>query len=237
MVAGVLGLLLAVVQFALPPMQIGDTLPPTALRDQNAAPLSTKSLRGNVTLVAFMYTHCPAMSQCPAVTAKFATMARALQPSEGIRLLEITLDPASDTPATLARYARSYGRSDSRWSLATGAPQALGELQTRLGVELRAAPGGRLVHEDRLLLFDDAQRLAATIDGTDWAPLDALARARGLAAQRLTPLATVRLWLTSAIATCGTNAPTFAAWSALVLLGALSVIFGLAMRRALRSTP
>lgn len=237
MVASVLGLLLAVVQFALPPMQIGDTLPPTALRDQNDAPLSTASLRGNVTLVAFMYTRCPEMTQCPAVTAKFATMARTLRPSERIRLLEITLDPAIDTPATLARYARSYGRSDSRWSFATGAPHALIELQTRLGVSLRAAPNGRLVHEDRLLLFDDSQRLAATIEGTDWAPLDAVARARGLVTQRLAPLATVRLWLTSAIATCGTRAPTFAAWAALVLLVALSAIFGLAMRRALRSTP
>jgi cytochrome oxidase Cu insertion factor (SCO1/SenC/PrrC family) len=237
MVAGVLGLLLAVVQFALPPMQIGDTLPPTALRDQNDAPLSTTSLRGNVTLVAFMYTRCPEMTQCPAVTAKFATMARTLRPSERIRLLEITLDPAHDTPTALTTYARSYGRNDPRWSFATGAPQALVELQTRLGVSLRATPDGRLVHEDRLLLFDDSQRLAATIEGTDWAPLDAVARARGLATQRFAPLATVRLWLTSAIATCGASAPAFAAWVALVLLVVLGAIFGLAMRRALRSTP
>ncbi len=237
MVAGAIGLLLAAVQFALPPMQIGDTLPPTALRDQTSAPLSTTSLRGNLTLVAFMYTRCPEMSQCPAVTAKFATMARALGPSEHLRLLEITLDPTHDTPAVLSGYARSYGRGDPRWRFATGDPEALVELQTRLGVSLRAAPDGRLVHEDRLLIFDDAQRLAATIEGTDWAPLDALARARGLAAQRIAPLATVRLWLTSAIATCGASVPTFAAWSALVLLVALGAIFGLAMRRALRSTP
>ena len=237
MVAGVLGLLLAAVQFALPPMQIGDTLPPTALRDQNDAPLSTSALRGNVTLVAFMYTRCPEMTQCPAVTAKFATIARSLRPGERIRLLEITLDPAHDTPAALMTYARPYGRKDSRWSFATGELQALVELQARLGVSLRAAPDGRLVHEDRLLLFDDSQRLAATIEGTDWAPLDAVARARGIATQRLAPLATVRLWLTSAIATCGASAPTFAAWAALLLLGALSAIFWLAMRRALRSTP
>jgi protein SCO1/2 len=55
-----------------------------------------------VTLVTFLYTHCPDV--CPLIASRLnAALARL---GTGARVLAVSVDPKGDTPAAVARYAR-----------------------------------------------------------------------------------------------------------------------------------
>ena len=62
-------------------------------------------LQHGVRILSFIYTRCPDPTMCPLVTLKFGRMVPLLAGTP-IGLLEVTLDPAYDTPPVLRRYAR-----------------------------------------------------------------------------------------------------------------------------------
>lgn len=221
-------------QVSLPPLQRGDVLPPFALVDQDARPFSTGSLRGNVTILGFIYTSCKEARECPLETSKFARMERVLRAGERLRLLEVTIDPQRDTPAVLGAYARGYERRDDRWTFATGTPETLGDLRARFAIAVTPKRDGSFEHDDRLVILDAAGRLAATIDGDDWQPADVLARARAVGDGASAPFPALRLWLTSAIEACGGSRVAIPAFAVLGVLAASAAAFALMLRRAIR---
>jgi protein SCO1/2 len=74
------------------------------LTDQNGHPFQLSSLRGNVALFAFGFTHCPNL--CPTTLSDLASMYHALSPREQsrVRILFISVDPQRDTPQALQQY-------------------------------------------------------------------------------------------------------------------------------------
>lgn len=104
-------------------------MPDIALIDQNG---QTRQLRGELTdghivVVNFNYTTCE--SVCPLGNDVMALLDSEplLAAGPDVRLLSITIDPATDTPARLDRAAREFGASD-RWIWLTGAPDDIGRL-------------------------------------------------------------------------------------------------------------
>ena len=92
-------------------------LPEVSLIDQHGSAVSLASLKGKPVLIDFIYTSCA--STCPMLTAKMAAIAQKLGPALGadVRIVSISLDPEHDSPAELAKYARSHGASDYRMDL------------------------------------------------------------------------------------------------------------------------
>lgn len=109
-------------------------VPDFALVERRGQPVRRTDLLGTVWVANFIYTRCT--ETCPLQTAELAR----LQPefSQGyLRLVSITVDPAHDTPAALARYAEQHGADPQRWLFLTGDKQAIYRLATdgfRLGV-------------------------------------------------------------------------------------------------------
>ena len=77
------------------------------LQDFNGKPRTLKDFRGKVVVLFFGYTHCPEV--CPTTLADLAQVMRQLgDDANRVQVLFVTLDPARDTPALLAKYVTSF---------------------------------------------------------------------------------------------------------------------------------
>ena len=78
-----------------------------ALTDHNGKPRTLADFRGKVVLVFFGYTHCPDV--CPTTMAEMAGVMKELgKDADRVQVLFVTLDPARDTPALLAKYVPAF---------------------------------------------------------------------------------------------------------------------------------
>jgi protein SCO1 len=108
---------------AAPDPGLGElAIPEFSLLAQDNRPLSRADLRGRVTVVDFIFTHCPFV--CPTLTSTMRELSDALGTSgkigERVRYLSVSVDPARDTPAVLRGYARNQLADTRRWTFATG---------------------------------------------------------------------------------------------------------------------
>ena len=118
-------------------------MPDFELQDQHGQPFSNKTAAGKDLVIAAFHTTCH--QTCPLYTALFAQLDKQLP--EGAMLVEVTTDPATDTPAVLDAYARSVG---ARWTFATGSTEALTAFWKPFGVALASGDS----HVSTLVLVD-----------------------------------------------------------------------------------
>jgi cytochrome oxidase Cu insertion factor (SCO1/SenC/PrrC family) len=113
-----------------------------AHRDQDGQPLDRSALLGRDTVIAAFHTTCH--ETCPLYTGLLFQIRRS---SPGVRLVEVTTDPATDVPATLATYRSAIGAD---WTFATGQADDLAEFWGPLGVSLATGD----THSSGLVLVD-----------------------------------------------------------------------------------
>jgi protein SCO1/2 len=156
------------------------TFPPFALIDQWGRSVRLDDLRGRALVVSFVFTAC--VEACPIVTAQLARVqARAAAEGLGdrVRFLSITVDPLTDTPAVLARYAAGYGVDLRTWHFLTGPADDVARLTRTL--EVGVGPGARgLAHDVPVFFVDSRGRVAARVTDLEMTPDAALARLRPL---------------------------------------------------------
>ena len=169
------------------------------LVDMNGASVD---LAHGVTVLSFIYTRCPDPRMCPLVTSKFARMAQLLR-STPVRLLEITLDPAYDTPAVLRAYGKAAGADGTRWTLATGQAASLNAFAERAGLYVDRPRPGVILHSDAVLIARDGI-LEQDVGGNDWTAESVAAEARSIATLPGDPLARFALRLVGGVVeVCG----------------------------------
>ncbi len=93
------------------------TIPEFSLTDQDGRTVTRESLLGRVTILDFMFTHCP--FACPRLTAQMLSMSNQLKDTP-VRFISISVDPERDTPAVLKAHAEKYGADLLRWTFLTG---------------------------------------------------------------------------------------------------------------------
>jgi len=96
---------------------LGLAIPEFSLIDQNGDAFSREKLRGNITIVNFVFTHCPFV--CPTLMEKMVGLSVALK-NEPVQFLSISVDPAHDTPEVLREFAKLHGADKPNWTLLTG---------------------------------------------------------------------------------------------------------------------
>jgi len=139
--------------------QPGEKMPPFALVDQSGTTVRSESLRGHVLVVSFVFTTC--VEACPLVTAQLARVqarARTEKLDGRVRFVSITLDPVTDTPDVLRRYADAYGIDLTTWHFLTGAPDDVTRVVRAFG--LNAVARERIVHGSLVVLVDGQGRIA-----------------------------------------------------------------------------
>jgi protein SCO1/2 len=94
-------------------------LPEFSLRDQDAAPFGSEQLAGEVWIASFMFTSCPDI--CPVLTTKLAGLRTRLRGDRSfVRYVSFSVDPETDTPPVLKRYAAERGADREDWRFLTG---------------------------------------------------------------------------------------------------------------------
>ncbi len=147
----------------------------TAVTVDGTRPLDLAALRGRAWVADFVYTRCA--GPCPMLSANMAGLQKRLPAAIG--LLSFTVDPDHDSPAVLARYARSFGADPGRWLFVTGNKAALVRL-FRDGflisavADPKAAPGQNVAHTTEFVLIDARGRIRGYYHGDDPDALDRL---------------------------------------------------------------
>lgn len=184
----------------------GDPAPAFPLVDQLGRPFRLNQLTGKVTLLSFVFSRCPDVTICPAISGKFLYLQRHLDPRH-FHLVEVTLDPTYDSPAVLAAYGRQFDANPQMWSIATGESAQVKNVIDSFGVSSLANGAADYIHDVRLEMIDAGGILRDVSTTADWNPDDVAARARDIAGMPSNPLRS--FWfatIANLTAFCGGNA-------------------------------
>jgi protein SCO1/2 len=140
-----------------PRLAVIQQAPDFTLTTQEKKELRLSDLRGKVLLVGFIFTTCS--GSCPATTSRMVQVQqrlkdRGLLKDDRVRLLSITLDPARDTPQTLARYLKMYDADPASWNALTGPKESIEKVIADWGMWTKPAANGQLDHPSRVFLVD-----------------------------------------------------------------------------------
>jgi protein SCO1 len=166
--------------------QLGETMPPFALVDQSGTTVRSESLRGHALVVSFVFTTC--VEACPLITAQLVraqARARTEKLDGRVRFVSITLDPVTDTPDVLRRYADAHGVDPTSWHFLTGASDDVARVIRAFGLTIgRSRDAGvardRIVHGSLVVLVDSKGRIAEALTDLELDPDGLLASLRKL---------------------------------------------------------
>lgn len=117
------------------------------LTERSGKKFHSRDLAGKVHVVNFFFSKCPTV--CRTQTAAVAGIAKEFGPL-GVVFLSITCDPANDTPAALALYAKEFSADPEQWLFLTGDLQYL----RRVGGEMYSLPVDVGTHSEMLVVVD-----------------------------------------------------------------------------------
>ncbi len=162
--------------------------PDFSLVERSGRPMTAGDLRGRVWIADFIYTEC--RDTCPLQSRAMAALLTDLEAYGDLRSVSITVDPLTDTPALLSRYADRYGADPERWLFLTGELREIRRI-VEDGFRLSAAPvdGATpdpvVFHSTRFVLVDRAGEIRGYYDSGDPRALERLRRnARSLLAEK-----------------------------------------------------
>jgi protein SCO1/2 len=142
-------------------------VPDTQLVDEAGRPVRLSSFQGGVTVYNFIFTSCT--GTCPIMTNNMRRLTAKVDDDAPVRFVSISVDPARDTPAALAAYAKRV-RNDPRWTFLTGDRDAIVKLSVQ-GFKLTAGdpmPGGEpLLHSSKFAVADRGGMIREYYGGTD----------------------------------------------------------------------
>lgn len=186
----------------------GDRLPSYRFETQTGEPLRLDDTHGKIELLSFIYTRCPDVAICPAISGKFAYLQHHLDPRR-FQLVELTLDPRADSAAVLAAYAHRYGADPAHWSLITGEPAQVKNVLDAFALDPLETNPGQILHGDTLVIAASDGRIADIIPTSGWEPDDVIATAQNIDGRSSNPLRRFELaTIAGVIAFCGGSIST-----------------------------
>lgn len=160
------------------------SVPDFALTDHRNRTVTPGALAGAPYIADFIFTQCT--NVCPMMSARMVMLQRALQDTE-VAYVSFSVDPAHDTPAVLAEYARRWKGSETRWSLLATSAADLKAIVA--GFRVTAAPttdpDNPIIHSNVFFLVDADGQVRGVYSSDDEAELASLVEdARGLSRSR-----------------------------------------------------
>jgi len=168
---------------ARPSLNVIAPAPDFALRDPAGKVVRLSEARGHVVLVAFIYTACT--TACPILGHQMAVLQKRLKGEKllpgRVKLFSVTVDPARDSAAVLARYASGLGADPAGWGFLRESAEALAPVLRAYQDWTRAMPDGEIDHPARLYLIDADGRIREIYSLAFFDPRQALIDIRALA--------------------------------------------------------
>jgi protein SCO1 len=170
------------------PLAVGDEVPSTTLTDHEGKALALTDWRGSVVVVTFVYTRCPLPQFCPLLDRRFTEIQRGAQADERLRsrtrLLSVSFDPKSDTPAVLRAHMDKLGADPSVWRYATAPADVVDRFAATFGVNVIREEDGTITHNLRTAVVDENGRIVRLFGSEAWTADEVLATLRGAVATR-----------------------------------------------------
>jgi protein SCO1/2 len=138
------------------------------LTDENGNTVARADVRGKILAVSFLFTSCSLT--CPEVSKRMAEIQKLTATNEYVRLLSLTVDPRTDTPAVLAKWGSRFSAETNRWFLLTGDKAQLhwligtSFLATETNNPFNSMPGN-FAGTERIAVVDKHGNVRAFFDG------------------------------------------------------------------------
>lgn len=140
------------------------------LTNQNGQTVTLGDLRGRVWVADIIFTSCA--GPCPRMTKQMKVLQDELPAASNARLVTLTTDPGTDTPAVLKTYAARFGANPDRWMFLTGAKKeiaalAIGSLKLTAiekKPEEREDPQDLFIHSTIFVVVDKQARLRGVFE-------------------------------------------------------------------------
>jgi len=134
-----------------------------------------KIVKGKITLLAMVYTHCPDI--CPMTTHNMQLIEQRLPDNlkNKVKFVVISFDPDRDTPAILKKFAEIRDITFENWSLLSGDKQNTKEVMLKFGIKAIPADSSynnngelsySMIHTDRISLIDQDGKLRSNYKGS-----------------------------------------------------------------------
>lgn len=88
------------------------------LTERSGRPVSLADLRDKFLVVNFVHTGCSI--SCALVNQRMAEVQKLVAGQNDVQLLSLTVDPGTDSPAVLTKFAKQFGADAERWLFLTG---------------------------------------------------------------------------------------------------------------------
>ena len=137
------------------PLPVLLEVPDFSLVERGGRTVSRADLRGKVWIVDFIFTSCAGI--CPEMSGGMRRVHEEIGRDPGAVCVSITVDPETDTPEVLRKYADRHGASPDRWLFLRGEKGAV----HALGYEGFAMldPKDPFLHSQRAALVDGRGRV------------------------------------------------------------------------------
>jgi protein SCO1/2 len=139
-------------------------VPPFALTERSGKTITNHDLAGKIWVADFIYTTCP--GPCPLITAGMAKLQDAVAHDPQVQLVSFTVDPQTDTPAVLAKYADQFGADPNRWWFLTGPEKPLDDLIQKGFLQAVQDNRGQPLQEDQSPVTHSTYLALVDADGT-----------------------------------------------------------------------
>jgi protein SCO1 len=137
------------------------------LTDRTGRTVTQADLAGQILVVNFVFTSCSL--SCRAVNNRMEEIQRLLSDASDVRLVSLTVDPRTDTPSVLAKFADSLHADSNRWLFLTGDKAELYHLLETSFVskspDLEDLIPGGFASTDRIMLVDRNGVVHGSFDG------------------------------------------------------------------------
>ncbi len=158
----------------------GEAIPDGAFVNQDGKPQRFAAFKGSPVVMTFIYTRCPLPTFCPLMDRHFAALQKPLKADpalQHVKLVTVSFDPVTDTPAVLKKHAKSLDADLARWTFLTGDRDDVDQFAARFGVSVaRALNDARdITHNLRTAIIGADGRLVKVYTGNDWSPDQVLA--------------------------------------------------------------
>jgi protein SCO1 len=166
----------------------GEAVPDGSFVDQSGRKRRFSDFKGSPVALTFVYTRCPDATFCPLMDRHFASLQKTLEADPAlkpVKLVTVSFDPATDTPAVLTKHAKSLDADLTRWTFLTGDRDEIDQFAARFGVSIaRSMTDQRdITHNLRTAIVDANGKLVKSYTGNEWKPEQLLADLKTLAAQ------------------------------------------------------
>ena len=165
--------------------QIGNEVPGFTLTNQDGKRISMEDFRGKALAITFIYSRCPLPTYCILMSKHFSDLANQLNQNaemkDKIRLLSVSFDPNTDTPAKLKEYGQGYLGKDAKpdftvWQLATGTEKEVKAVADFFGLryEIDENDKTQFNHSLRTIVITPDGKVQKVFSGNEWTPNDLL---------------------------------------------------------------